>query len=232
MVSDLAWLEGLTATGIILSSTIFGLLSFYHGKKLNAKLLFVAGLMMIFIGLFWLGPFADFILILTTQQNLNPVYLYGRLSYVGVAPAIVLAIYLGSELLLPKKKKVIVGIYAILGIIFEYFLWFETTSTFKFGDFSPGEDIIDSSFVTMHPTFFLIAFFLVSVLIFEGIGFAIKAKQSTGELRKKFMFLSIGFTIFVFCGALDALVAPGPLLGVIRAVMMTFALWMYFGLKT
>ncbi|MHA1488911.1 MAG: hypothetical protein ACTSRI_04570 [Promethearchaeota archaeon] len=232
MVSEMALLEGLTATGIILSSTIFGLLSFYHGKKLKAKLLFVAGLIMIFIGLFWLGPFSDFIMILTTQKNLNPVYLYGLLSYMWVAPAIVIAMYLGSELIMPKKKKVLVSIYAILGIIFEYFLWFDTIGTFKFGEFTPGEDIIDSSFVTIHPTFFFIAFFLVSVLIFEGIGFAIKAKQSTGELRKKFMFLSIGFIIFVACGALDSLVAPGPLLGVIRAIMMTFALWMYLGLKT
>ena len=70
------------------------------------------------------------------------------------------------------------------------------------------------------------------MLVFLSIGFLIKAKQATGELRKKFLYLSLGFFIFVVVGALDSLVAPGPILGVIRGVMMTFALWMYLGFKT
>ena len=107
MVSTLGYLDGLTATGIILSSVIFGLLSFYHARKLEAKLLAVAGIMTIFIGLFWLGPFVDFILIITTGYNIRPIYVYGWLSYVWVAPAIIVAMYLGSELMVPEKKKLL-----------------------------------------------------------------------------------------------------------------------------
>jgi hypothetical protein len=78
----------------------------------------------------------------------------------------------------------------------------------------------------------LIAIFLISTLIFEAIGFAIKAKQATGELRKKFSFLSLGFFIFVICGALDSIIPAGIAIGFIRVITMTFALWMYLGLKT
>ncbi|MHA1525642.1 MAG: hypothetical protein ACTSQD_01320 [Promethearchaeota archaeon] len=81
MVSTLGYLDGLTATGIILSSVIFGILSFYHARKLGARLLGIAGAMMIFIGLLWLGPFVDFLLILTTGINIRPVQVYMWLLY-------------------------------------------------------------------------------------------------------------------------------------------------------
>ena len=80
--------------------------------------------------------------------------------------------------------------------------------------------------------FLLIALFLIVALIFLGIGFIIKAKQATGELRKKFAFLAVGFIIFVVCGALDSILTLPVAIGFVRVLMMTFALWMYLGFKT
>ncbi len=232
MVSTLGYLDGLTATGIILSSVIFGILSFYHARKLGARLLGIAGVMMILIGLLWLGPFVDFLMILTTGKNISPVYVYMWLSYMWVAPAIVLGMYLGSELLAPEKKKAIVIFYAILGVIFELYLFLDWTNVFTWTLNNPGQDTIDSSFQRTSPAYWIIIFFLVSTFIFEGIGFAIKAKQATGEIKRRFRFLSLGYTVFVVCGALDSVIPPGIAIGFSRAVMMTFALWMFLGLKT
>ncbi len=232
MVSTLGYLDGLTATGIILSAVIFGLLSFHSARKLDARLLAVAGVMMIFIGLFWLGPFVDFLSILFTGKNIRPIYVYGWLSYVWVAPAIIVSMYLGSELLVPEKKKIVIAIYAILGIIFEFLIFLDVSGTFTFTLNNPGQDTIDSSFNRTSPTYWIIIFFLISTLIFEGFGFAIKAKQATGEIRKKFTFLSIGFIVFVVCGAIDSILPLGVAIGFSRAVMMSFSLWMYLGLKT
>lgn len=232
MVSTLGYLDGLTATGIILSSVIFGILSFYHARKLGARLLGIAGVMMILIGLLWLGPFVDFLMILTTGKNITPIYVYTWLSYLWVAPAIVIAMYLGSELLAPEKQKAIVTFYAILGVIFILYLFLDWTNVFTYTLNNPGQDTIDSSFQRTSPAYWIIMFFLISTFIFEGIGFAIKAKQATGEIRKRFRYLSIGFIVFVVCGALDSVIPPGIAIGFSRAVMMTFALWMFLGLKT
>ena len=232
MVSTLGYLDGLTATGIILSSVIFGLLSFYHARKLGARLLGIAGVMMILIGLLWLGPFVDFLMILITGKNIRPIQVYMWLSYVWVAPAIVIGMYLGSELLAPEKKKAIVIFYAILGVIFELYLFLDWTHVFTWTLNNPGQDTIDSSYQRTSPAYWIIIFFLISTFIFEGIGFAIKAKQATGEIRKRFRFLSIAFIVFVVCGALDSVIPPGIAIGFSRAVMMTFALWMFLGLKT
>jgi hypothetical protein len=73
---------------------------------------------------------------------------------------------------------------------------------------------------------------LVASLIFLGIGMAVKAKQATGDLRKKFTYLSIGFIIFVACAALDSVLTTPLAIGAVRVIMATFAGWMYLGLKT
>ncbi len=237
MVSFTGWIDGLTATLIILSSVSFGLISLYKSIKLKAKLLSVAGIAMIFVGFLWLGPTVDLFMVLLTRTNISPTPVYSILSYLWVAPALVVAMYLGGELILPKRKWILVGIFIVLGAIFEYALWFHTTDSFTWNVdtdplFTLGEDLIDASFVRTHPTFIMVAFFLVALLVFLGIGFFIKAKQSTGELRKKFFYLGFGFTLFVVCGALDSIIPPGIAIGFVRVVMSTFSIWMYLGLKT
>ena len=234
MVSAEGLLDGGTASLIILSSVIFGLLSFYKSRKLKAKLLTVAGLLVMFVGLLWLGPTIDLLHVVFLEHNIDPIHVYSIFSYMWVAPALICAMYLGGELLVPKRKWLLIAIYFLLGYAFELFLWLDTKNSFEF-TLDPdkiGEDLIDASFIRTHPTFMFIAFFLISTLIFLGIGFAIKAKQSTGLLRRKFTYLSIANIIFVSCGALDSILTLLPVIGIVRVVMATFAIWMYLGLKT
>jgi hypothetical protein len=225
-------LNGITASLIVFSSVIFGLFSLYKSIRLKAKLLTIASFNMIFVGFLWLGPTVDFFLKLITDTNITPAVIYVFLSYTWVAPALFFAMYLGGELIMPKRKWILIGIFVVLGGIFEFFLWSQPLQSFE--SIAPvfPNDIIDADFNRGHPTFLLVAVFLVSALIFLGIGMAIKAKQATGTLRRKFTYLSIGFIIFVVCGALDSIVTLPLAIGVIRVVMATFALWMYLGLKT
>ncbi|MFX0073426.1 MAG: hypothetical protein ACFFAO_20300 [Candidatus Hermodarchaeota archaeon] len=232
MVSSLGLLDGLTAAGIIISAITFGSISLYQGTKKQANLLKIAGLTMIFIGFLWLGPFADFLTLLFTGRNLNPIYLYGWLSYLWVGPVVITAMYIGTELIAPDRKKIILGIYTVFVIIFELFLFLDVSGTFIFELNNPGQDLIDGSLQRLSVPFFLMVFFQITAIIFLVIGFAIKAKQSVGEIRRKFAFLSLGFLIFALCSTLDTIVPPGIAIGFVRGVMMTFALWMYLGLKT
>ena len=231
MVSELGWLDGLTASGIILSCAIFGILSFHRAIKTKAKLLAFAGLTMFFVGFLWLGPTVDLLMVLITNNNLPSLFIYTVLSYTWVAPALIVSMYLGGSLMAPKRKWIIVSIFIILGIIFEYFLWFQNALSFE--PFIPPSsgNLIDAEFEMGFYTFFLVGIFLITVLILLGIGFFIKAKQASGELKKKFFYLGLGFTIFVLCGALDSIIKIPVAIGIVRGVMMTFALWMYLGLR-
>jgi hypothetical protein len=226
------FLDGITASLIVFSSVIFGSFSLYKSIKLKAKLLAIAGLVMIFVGFLWLGPTIDFFLKLITDTNISPSVIYVFLSYTGVPVALFFAMYLGGELLVPKYKWILVGIFLVLGAIFEFFLWSQPLQSFGFIGVRFPDGIIDADFNRTHPTFILVAVFLITSLIFLGIGMLVKAKQATGTLRKKFIYLAIGFIIFVICGALDSILTLPLAIGVIRIVMATFALWMYLGLKT
>lgn len=227
------WLEGLTASSVISVGIILGLISIIKGRKLKAKLLTVLGLAIFFIGFLYLGPTTDFLTVIITGSNINSIFwgrgIYGILSYLWIAPALICAMYIGGELLTPKRKWILVIIYLVLGIVFEYFLWFQTDNTFVI-DLVPGE-IIDSSFVILYPTFLLMALFILSILIFHGIGFLIKAIKATGVLRKKFLLLAIGFIIFSVAGAGDSLVNPGIGLVIVRLAMISSIILMYLGLK-
>ena len=228
MLTIIGWIMGFTASAIILSTTIFGLLSLYHAKKSKAKLLGVAGLAVFFMGLIYIGPFIDFLLVVTTTNNLTPNNLYVLISYSFVAPGLIFAMYLGAELLTPKAKKLIIIFYAILGVIFEVLLWTDTNQIFAF---SVANGLIDTSINVLHPVFFVVVIILGSVFVFLGCGFLIKVLQSTGQVKKKFIYLSIGFFVFAVCGALESLIEPSVYTGIVRLIMTSFPIWVYLGLK-
>ncbi len=210
---------------------MIGLLSLYKAKKYNVRLLISGALTMIFVGFLWLGPTVDFLSLLITGKNLTPIYIYGLLSYMWVAPAIFCAMYFGAELNFPKKKWYIVGFYTVLAIIFEFFLWFDTANVFNITLNNPGQDVIDARFKRTHINYYIIAFFLVSSFVFVVIPFIIKAIKSSGIIRKKFTFLATGYAIFVVAGTVDSLFAPGVVVFSGRLAMMSFPLWMYLGIR-
>ena len=231
MLDYTGWLDGLSAMGVIISGCFFGFLCIYRAKKLNAKLLTFAGLTILFIGLIYSGPFTDFMSILITGSNLE-FRLYVILAYMWIGPGMLLAMYVGAELMEIEKKLYIITIYSVLAIIFELFLFFDTMNSFTFTLDRPGKNLIDASFVIGCPMFILMVVFLLSVLFFNGIGFLIKSIQSTGILRRRFLFLSIGFIVFVLFGTFDSLVAPGITLFFVRICIMISTWLMYIGLKT
>ena len=222
------WLDGFTATLIVFFGAVFSLVVLYRAKKMEAKLLIYGAFMGLFATLLWLGPCVDFFSVIFTGQNLNPKELYGILSYMWVAPAAVFALYIGAELMLPEKKKIIVIIYTILGIIFELILFIDTTNVFEF-EIAGGA--IDASFVYGHPAFIFIVVFLLSVFLLNGIGSLRQVAKSTGVIRKKFIFISMTFILFVVVGALDAFLRPGPALFIARMGMIVCAFMLYFALK-
>ncbi len=232
MLSPIGWLNSLTGSGVVISGCIFGLYFIYKSKQSNAKLLLYTGILTIFVSLLYLGQFIDFIAIIITGENLKPYQLYAILCYMWVAPAVIFGFYLGAEILLPEKKKLIVLIYTIIGIVFELFLFLDINNSFIFRlPTNPGEDIIDVNFNRSSPTFILIAFFLLSALIFNGFGFLYKSFQSTGIIKRKFIYLSLGWIMFASAGALDSLTSPGIGLFLVRIGMLSSSWFWYFGLR-
>jgi len=146
-----------------------------------------------FAGLLWLGPCSDFLCKIFLNQNISPVELYGILSYMWVAPSLIMSIYIGTELVDAK--------------------------------------LVNAKFVYEHPTFILIAIFLLSILVINGFGSMRRSFQTTGTIRKRFRLMAITFFLFVLVGTLDALLLPEPILFISRMGMIVCAFLLYLALK-
>lgn len=227
------WLNGISAMGVLTINLIIGFYSLYKASKLKAKLLTVTSLTIIFIGLLWLGPTTDFLKILITGTNIDPVWVYPLLSYVWAAPGITFGMYIGGELLIPKKKWILVGAFIIISIAYEYFLFSNPIASFKYVPASPlGSDLIDTSSNYSYFTAYFLIVFILSILIFNGIGFLVKAKQATGVLRKKFLYLAIGFIVFAIIVTFDSVLPPLLLLFIVRFGIIISSILLYLGIKS
>jgi len=228
------WIDGITASGVVIFGLIFGLFFLYKSRKSGAKLLTILGLVNILAGLMYLGVFTDFLVVLVTGKNLDNTYgLVGILSYIWFAPVMILAIYIGVELLTPKKKWYFMISVIILSVVFEIFFFLEPLGTFNFVDpVIPGETLIDYNVNMFTPAGIIMAVLLLTVLIDLGFGFLIKSFQSTGILKKKFFLLSMGSICFCIFGLLEGLTAPGLTVIFVRIGYLISFWLMYYGLKT
>jgi len=233
LLSNVGWINGISSMSVLICGCIFGLFCLYKSKKIKAKLLFYLGLAAICAGLGQLGPSCDFLTILFTGKNMDNTYcLISILSFIWLPFCILFAMYLGAELLIPGKKKIIVFIYMVLGIVFELIIFLNPYDSFSFiYPETPGENLIDDSMDLLSPAGILTLVFALSGLLFIGFGFLYKTIQSTGTLRKKFLLLSTGMFLYIIFAALDGLTTPGIGLIIVRIPEITGFWFMYFGLK-
>ena len=234
MVSPDGWIDGITASGVVIFGIIFGLFFFYVSRKRKAKLLFYLGLANLLAGLMFLGVFLDFLLVVITENNIdNTNGLVGILSYIWFAPTVITAMYIGTELITPKMKWYIISIIVIISIIFEIVIFMDPLNAFYFDEptTTPPERLIDYNVNLDTMAGMLVGSLLLSVLIFLGIGFLYKAFQSTGEIKRKFYLLSLGSLCFCIFGLLEGLTAPGFMVIIVRIGYLSSFWFMYVGLR-
>jgi hypothetical protein len=234
ILSVLGWIDGLTATGVVLFGLIFGSFFIYKSKKSKINILTFLGLATFFAGLMYLGVFLDFLIVLITHSNIENIYgLVALLSYIWLAPAIITSIYIGCRLLDIKKKWYLISIFIVLGIIFDVIIFLDPFSAFKFNPPTiSGEALIDYNVNTFSFAGILMAVFLLSVTIILGFGFLIKGIKSKGFLRLKLFLISMGAIFFCIFGLIEGLTAPDIYVVIVRiGYLMSFWL-LYFGLKS
>jgi len=228
------WIDGITASGVVIFGFIFGFFFLYKARKSGAKILTILGFVNILAGLMYLGVFTDFLVVLATENNLdNSFGLVGVLSYVWFAPVVILALYIGAELLIPKRKWYLMLLIIIICVIFEILFFMDPMGTFNFivDPSIPVKLLIDYNVNMFTPAGIIMAILLLMILIVLGFGFLIKSFQSSGVLRKKFFFLSMGSICFCIFGLLEGLTVPGPMVIFVRIGYLISFWLMYYGLK-
>ncbi|MFO8020794.1 MAG: hypothetical protein R6U96_19380 [Promethearchaeia archaeon] len=231
-LSLIGWINGISATLVVSCAAIFGLLMAAQSKDKNSNLLMFGGLMGFFAGMMWLGPTADFFSVIITGKNLPNEYVYGILTFMWVLPLLVVTMFLGGELMLTKKNKyILVIISAILGIIFELLLFFDVEAAIKDSSDPGGSELFDASIEIGHPTFFLILVGLALLFGFVVIGGFRQALNTTGALRKRFIYMAFAIFLFIPIAIIDAFFEPVIIVLLMRFLMILVAWLLYLSLK-
>lgn len=233
LLSTEGWFEGIFTVGILIVGLFSGLFFVYKSRKTKAKLLLYMGLLILTASLTYLGVSLDFFTILLTGKNIdNTNGFQALITYMWTPPIVILAIYIGTEMIIKKKKIFILSIFCILGIIYEIVIFLNPfSSLISIANPVSGEELIHTNIVFGTPLFFMMGFFMISIMIFVDLSLFLRGIKSEGIIRKKYLMLSLGFAMYQIITSFDAFSYPGFFLILIRgSIFVCFLIW-YLALK-
>lgn len=226
------WFNGLTALSFIIFGTIFGINLFRQASKINARALKFMGLNILFSTWCYSGYVIDFISLIILDSHVNNVNGWiGIFSGIWLGIALIFAIYVGSEMLFPKYKKILTAIYIIICLIFAFFLIFETDSSLGFFYPPDNTSLINYYVHFSSPLGIIVIIYYVSLFFFLGIGFLYQSSNSKGLIRKKFFYLGVAEIIFIPTSILELLPISSFYFLISRPVLIIVPILVYLGFR-
>jgi len=107
----------------------------------------------------------------------------------------------------------------------------ETSQTFIIPS-NPGDDLISYGYNINSPIFIIVVIFGLTGIILGGFGFFLRSIQSKSVLRKKYLYLSIGFLTYSIFAVADTLDIISPIINIIiKGGLLSSDLFIYYGLR-
>ena len=230
MLSVLSGLIGSATLGTLIGFCTFGVYFYYISKKTNIKLLSIMGLSLFFAGFSYLGICVDFFSVIITGDNIN-IILLAFLIWPFVPFAFLIGFYVSAEILVPKKKILLVIIFVIIGVIFELSIFLDTLGNITFIEPTiPGEELIDDSLTIGSPASLIGIIFTLTGFFFNGFGLLYKGVRSSGVVGRKYKQLAIGYLILNLSALLD-FIGIAEILVIVRVASLISVWFFYLGLR-
>jgi len=229
------WSQGILDLFTLIIGCTLGISLIYKAKKTRSHVLLFAGLYILIAGLSMLGVLYDFFVIIATGKNSNNYILIVYLSYMWGGILGFCGLYIGAELMIPEKKWYIVLVILVISIIYTILVFIDPLSFVSFiHPKTPGETPLVPVFTFGTPVFYIMIISIFVILIFNGFRFLYKSFKSAGVIRKKFLFLSLGFSFyFIGVSLMPVTVTDPPLLPiiVIKIIWTSGLILFYIGFK-
>jgi len=225
------WISFISIISVWIIGYTFSLRLIYESIKRQVKLLFFAGIMIIFMTLVYLGPFFDFLTIFLTGSNFPNKEILAILSHVWNGPISISVAYILSELIIPKYKKYILVYSFLLGALLEVFLFLDPLGSIRvILSQDPGEIAHFPPMVIGSPFFIIQSIIFVSFPLFL-IGLIYKVIQLKGILKKKYTFLTIAFSLYITSMALFTFLPSAILFTILNVLVFISYCFLYLGLR-
>ncbi len=219
-------LNGIFSVIIVLVFILVGLLTVLKYRKVKNHIYIWWGIGLLGLGLPWSGGGLSFLIILLTGTALSlEQYLFLSLFFISIT--LMFWMWTMTELMYKDKQKIILGIYAIIGIIFEiYFLYYLAHDPQVIGVFiDPPLDINYVGLTRLYAIFILITVG-ASLLLFIRESLLIEEP----EIKLKAKFLLIGIISFIIGSILDGYVSVNIVaVFIVRILLIFSAVEFYIG---
>ena len=226
MLTLTEFLNGIFSVIIVLIFILVGLLTVLKFRKVKNRIYIWWGIGLLGLGLPWLGGGLSFLMILLTGTALSiEQYLFLSLFFISIT--VMFWLWTMTELMYKNKQKVILGIYAIIGIIFEIYLLYHLINDPQIiGVFiDPPLDINYVGLTRFYAIFILITVG-VSLLFFIRESFLIEEL----EIKLKAKFLLIGIISFIIGSFLDGYISVNIVaVFIVRILLISSAIEFYIG---
>lgn len=217
--------NGIFSLVFILISFLVGIIILSRYFKYKERIYFLVGLTWIFISEPWWPSSVSFIVALSNGIGITSG-VYFLIGNIFVPLAIVLWLLAFTEFLYTEKRKLILTIFALIGIIFEIlFFVFLFLNPSLIGQLNGPVDVNYESFIMV----FLIIF--LTIVVITGFLFAnLSLKSKDPEVNLKGKLLIIAYIAFSVGALLDASVPFNELIIVIiRLILILSAICWYGG---
>ena len=203
-----------------------GLLTFRRYRKFNNRVYLLWGIGLMGLGLAWMGTSVSFLMILITGEGLSiRTYFFATLFWMAITSFFWM--WTMTELLIKDKKRIILLLYGIIGIIYEIFLvysLFDNPSNLGTLNNPP----LDSEYQGIVMLYILFALSCVSISLFIFIWKSLKLDDK--EIRLKSKFLLIGLISYIIGSLADGMFHLDiTTIIIIRILLILSAIEFYIG---
>ncbi len=224
-LSPLDTLNGVFSLIFVAISLLIGFIILSRYFKYKEKIYLLVSITWILISEPWWPSTISFLIALINSVGLSPG-IYFLVGNIFIPFAIVMWLLAFTEFLYSEKRKLILSIFAVIGIIFEIlFFIFLFLNPALIGELNGPVDVNYKSFIMV----FLILF--LSIVVITGFLFAnLSLKSKDPEVKLKGKLLIIAYIAFSVGALLDASVPLNELTIIfIRLILIVSAICWYGG---
>ncbi|GAB4311931.1 MAG: hypothetical protein Kow0069_12430 [Promethearchaeota archaeon] len=233
MASIVAIVSGTTATGIVVTAYLTAAGLFARARRGEGELVVWEGLILFFLGSFYLGTVVSFFQLLAVGHNIVPGYRGAQICYVMAPLGSAVSQYAGLRLLGKDGwAKPVALAFLATGLLYWYGLLFRPDQTIlAVVPDEPGGGLVDFELLSYVQA--LTGLYLVALVATIGGGFLWLAAASAGDVRRRSLMTAVGCFLFASSGAVDSLLELAYYIFIPRFAMVagTIVLYQAFSMR-